>query len=95
MRKFDTKVQHLNYKVLREVARLAWDDKLLENVMDIPKKLAPGKVQNIYQALIIKHAKSVITKRPLNAVDGLRNLELCDAAHKSARKGGCKISLTK
>ena len=23
MRKFDTKVQHLNYKVLREVARLA------------------------------------------------------------------------
>ena len=43
MRKFDTKVQHLKYKVLREVARLAWDDKLLENVMDIPGKLAPGK----------------------------------------------------
>ena len=43
MRKFDTKVQHLKYKVLREVARLAWDDKLLENVMDIPAKLAPGK----------------------------------------------------
>ena len=34
MRKFDTKVQHLKYKVLREVARLAWEDKLLENVMD-------------------------------------------------------------
>ena len=43
MRKFDTKVQHLNYKVLREVARLAWDDKLLENIMDIPTKLVPGK----------------------------------------------------
>ena len=43
MRKFDTKVQHLKYKVLREVARLAWEDKLLENMMDIPKKLAPGK----------------------------------------------------
>ena len=25
MRKFDTKVQHLKYKVLREVARLAWN----------------------------------------------------------------------
>ena len=25
MRKFDTKVQHLKYKVLREVAREAWD----------------------------------------------------------------------
>ena len=43
MRKFDTKVQHLKYKVLREVARLAWEDKLLENIMDIPAKLAPGK----------------------------------------------------
>ena len=43
MRKFDTKVQHLKYKVLREVARLAWEDKLLENIMDIPTKLAPGK----------------------------------------------------
>lgn len=43
MRKFDTKVQHLNYKVLREVARLAWDDNLLENVMDVPKKIVPGK----------------------------------------------------
>ena len=43
MRKFDTKVQHLKYKVLREVARLAWEDKLLENIMYIPKKIAPGK----------------------------------------------------
>ena len=43
MRKFDTKVQHLKYKVLREVARLAWEDKLLENLLDIPTKLVPGK----------------------------------------------------
>jgi hypothetical protein len=43
MRKFDTKVQHLKYKVLREVARLAWEDKLLENVMNVPTMLAPGK----------------------------------------------------
>ena len=43
MRKFDTKVQHLKYKVLREVAREAWNGTLLENVMDIPKKIIPGK----------------------------------------------------
>lgn len=42
MRKFDTKVQHLKYKVLREVARLAWDDTLLDNVLDIPKTIVPG-----------------------------------------------------
>ena len=43
MRKFDTKVQHLKYKVFREVARLAWEDKLLENLLYIPQKLVPGK----------------------------------------------------
>lgn len=42
MRKFDTKVQHLKYKVLREVARQAWADTLLENLLDIPKKIVPG-----------------------------------------------------
>ena len=43
MRKFDTKVQYLKYKVLREVARQAWDDTLLDNVLEIPKKIVPGK----------------------------------------------------
>ena len=42
-RKFDTKVQHLKYKVLREVARHAWDGTLLENLVEIPKKIVPGK----------------------------------------------------
>ena len=42
MRKFDTKVQYLKYKVLREVARRAWDDTLLDNVLDIPKTIVPG-----------------------------------------------------
>lgn len=43
MRKFDTKVQHLKYKVLREVAKQAWNDTLLDNIMEIPKKIVPGK----------------------------------------------------
>ena len=43
MKKFDTKVQHLKYKVLREVARHAWNDTLLENVTEIPKSIVPGK----------------------------------------------------
>ena len=43
MRKFDTKVQHLKYKVLREVARRAFDDTLLESLLDIPKTIVPGK----------------------------------------------------
>ena len=43
MRKFDTKVQHLKYKVLREVARHAWNGTLLENVLNIPQQIVPGK----------------------------------------------------
>ena len=44
MRKFDTKVQYLKYKVLREVARRAWDGLTAEEVLDIPKAIVPGKV---------------------------------------------------
>lgn len=43
MRKFDTKVQYLKYKVLREVARHAWEDTLIENLWEIPKTISPGK----------------------------------------------------
>lgn len=42
MRKFDTKVQHLKYKVLREVAKNAWNDTLYDKLLDIPKVIAPG-----------------------------------------------------
>ena len=47
IRKFDTKVQHLKYKVLREVSRHAWDDTLIERMFDIPKTIIPGKEQTM------------------------------------------------
>ncbi len=40
MVKFDTKVQELKYKVLREVAKEAWNGTLLSNVLKIPKKIS-------------------------------------------------------
>ncbi len=43
MHKFDTKVQHLKYKVLREVARQAWQGTLYQNLLDIPEVIVPGK----------------------------------------------------
>ena len=43
MRKFDTKVQYLKYKVLREVASQAWKGTLLQNAFDILKIIVPGK----------------------------------------------------
>ncbi len=44
MRKFDTKVQYLKYKVLREVARHAWKGDLAQHLFDIPKAIVPGNV---------------------------------------------------
>ena len=47
MRKFDTKVQHLKYKVLREVARHAWNGNLLEHIHTLGFECCfPGLVQS-------------------------------------------------
>lgn len=45
MRKFDTNVQYTKYLVLREVAREAWADTLLDNAADIPQRIAPNGSQ--------------------------------------------------
>ncbi|MBR5233274.1 MAG: 4Fe-4S dicluster domain-containing protein [Clostridia bacterium] len=47
MRKFDTKVQYLKYKVLRQVAHEAWNDTLLQNLIDIPQQIVPGKTSTM------------------------------------------------
>ncbi len=47
MKKFDTKVQYLKYKVLRQVAHEAWNDTLLQNLIDIPQKIVPGKTSTM------------------------------------------------
>ncbi len=68
MRKFDTKVQHLKYKVLREVARMAWGDSLLENVLDIPKMIVPGKTPTM-RCCVYKE-RAVLTERVKLAMGG-------------------------
>ena len=59
MRKFDTKVQYLKYKVLREVARRAWDSLTPEEEATLtdgckiyllkgePVAIVPGDVTNL------------------------------------------------
>ena len=43
MSSFETRIQYLKYQVLKEVAKEAWEQNLVENVLDIPKKIIPGK----------------------------------------------------
>ncbi len=68
MRKFDTKVQHLKYKVLREVARQAWNDNLLENVMEIPKIIVPGTTSTM--SCCVYKDRAILAERVKIAMGG-------------------------
>ena len=70
MRKFDTKVQHLKYKVLREVARQRMGrTPLLENLLDIPKTIVPGNTPTMRCCVYKERA---ILGRKSKARDGRR-----------------------
>ena len=68
MRKFDTKVQHLKYKVLREVAKLAWNDTLLDNLLDIPTTIVPGNTPTM-RCCVYKE-RAILTERMKIAMGG-------------------------
>ena len=68
VRKFDTKVQHLKYKVLREVARFAWDDTLMEKVSDIPEIIVPGPEATM-RCCVYKE-RAILSKRVKMAMGG-------------------------
>lgn len=68
MRKFDTKIQYLKYKVLREVARDAWNDTLLDNVLNIPKIIVPGKTPTM-RCCVYKE-RAVLAERVKVAMGG-------------------------
>ncbi len=68
MRKFDTKIQYLKYKVLREVASQAWNDTLLKNVFDIPKIIVPGKIPTM-RCCVYKE-RAVLQERVKMAMGG-------------------------
>ena len=94
MRKFDTKVQHLKYKVLREVARQAWDDKLAENAIDIPKTIVPGKVPTM-RCCVYKE-RAILAERVKLAMGGDKSnpnvIEVIDIACDECPMGGYEVT---
>ena len=94
MRKFDTKVQHLKYKVLREVAKLAWNDTLLDNVMDIPKTIVPGKTPTM-RCCVYKE-RAILSERVKLAMGGDREnpnvIEVIDIACDECPMGGFEVT---
>ena len=94
MRKFDTKIQHLNYNVVREVARLAWEDKLLENLMSIPEKIVPGKEATM-RCCVYKE-RAIIGERIKLAVGGNKDnpnvIEVIEIACDECPVGGFEVT---
>ncbi|MGM9681404.1 MAG: 4Fe-4S dicluster domain-containing protein [Eubacteriales bacterium] len=94
MRKFDTKVQYLKYKVLREVAREAWADRLPETAIDIPKTIVPGKVPTM-RCCVYKE-RAILTERVKLAMGGNRSrsnvIEVIDIACDECPVGGYEVT---
>ncbi|MBR6669257.1 MAG: 4Fe-4S binding protein, partial [Ruminococcus sp.] len=94
MRKFDTKVQHLKYKVLREVARQAWNDTLLENVLDIPKIIVPGKTSTM-RCCVYKE-RAILAERVRIAMGGDKEtpnvIEVIDIACDECPAAGFEVT---
>ena len=94
MRKFDTKVQHLKYKVLREVAKLAWEEKLLENLLDIPTKLIPGKEPTM-RCCVYKE-RAILNERVKIAIGGNKDnpniIEVIEIACDECPVGGFEVT---
>ena len=71
MHKFDTRVQYLKYRVLTEVARHSWDDTLLDNIMDIPRSIVPGKTPTM-RCCVYKE-RAILGERVKFAMGGERD----------------------
>ncbi len=92
--KFDTKVQYLKYKVLREVARHAWNGDLLETAVGIPKDIVPGKVPTMRCCVYMERA--ILEERVKLAMGGDRKnpnvIEVIDIACDDCPAGGYQVS---
>lgn len=94
MRKFDTKVQHLKYKVLREVASQAWSDTLFENILDIPQTIVPGNTPTM-RCCVYKE-RAILAERVKLAMGGDKSnpnvIEVIDIACDECPVGGYEVT---
>ncbi len=94
MRKFDTKIQHLRNKVLREVARSEWQDALLEDLTSIPKKIIPGNTP-VGRCCVYKE-RAILAENSKMALGGDKSnpniIEVMDIACDECPQGGYQVT---
>ena len=83
MYKFDTKVQHLKYKVLRSVAKHCWEGSLNEALLDIPREIIPGKTPTM-RCCIYKE-RAILAERVKLALGAVSYTHLIDCSRKRRR----------
>lgn len=94
MYKFDTKVQHLKYKVLRTVAKHAWEGDFYTSFLDIPKEIIPGKVPTM-RCCVYKE-RAILAERVRMAMGGSSEnpnvIEVIDIACDECPVGGYEVT---
>ncbi|MBR3250345.1 MAG: 4Fe-4S dicluster domain-containing protein [Erysipelotrichaceae bacterium] len=92
--KFETRIQYLKYQVLKEVAKEAWEGDLVENVLDIPKKIIPGKTPSM-RCCVYKE-RAILQERVKLAMGGKRSnpgiIEVIDIACDECPMGGYEVT---
>lgn len=93
MRKFDTKIQYLKYKVLREVARHAFNDTLVESFNDIAKVIVKDKPT---MRCCIYKERAIVGERIKLATGGDKSnpnvIEVIDIACDECPMGGFSVT---
>ncbi len=94
MRKFDTKIQHLRNRVLREVARSEWNDTLEEDLPVIPKKIIPGNTP-VGRCCVYKE-RAILAENERMALGGDKSnpniIEVMDIACDECPQGGYQVT---
>ena len=92
--KFDTKVQLLKYQVLREVARSAWKNELLETIPEIPHMIIPGKTPTM-RCCVYKE-RAILAERVKLAIGGPKGdpnvIHVIDIACEDCPAGGFTVT---
>lgn len=95
-RKFDTYVENLKYKVLKEVASQAYNDTLIENLTEIPRIIHPSKVPTM-RCCVYKE-RAILGKRVKLAMGGKKDnknvIEVIDIACDECPAAGYVVTAT-
>ncbi|MBE6887609.1 MAG: 4Fe-4S dicluster domain-containing protein [Ruminococcaceae bacterium] len=94
MRKFDTQVQYLKYRVLKAVAKEAFEGTLLENITEIPKMIVP-RGEPTFRCCVYKE-RAIVSERIKIAMGGDKTnpnvIEVISIACDECPQGGYEVT---